>query len=151
MKAQTDYNYKAFEEQEEAHRKTNAYKWRDHTVQEFLGLLKEDPEAVEVCEALGRRLQEQCDKVASYIEDVPRGMSIKNEALREVFYQIAEAVRDIPSSPHTAAQRACVAKMDAARIPDLNAETRRAGYEEGYRDAQEKATKFAGHIDIDID
>ena len=130
------------------------YKYRKQTVADLLGTLKaetRDPTLKEMVEALELKLTMLCDEVAAYVDDVPRKMNVNNSSLKDVFEQIAESIRDMPDSPRAALQRICNAQYDAQRIPDLSEATRRAGYEEGYRDAGQGQQTFVGDIDIDID
>lgn len=125
--------------------------------QSFCDIMKQlqkdlvDPQTRELVEVACIKLQAVCDEVGHYIEDVPRGMNVSNPGLRDVFEQLAECIRDLPSSPITSVQRACVARYDASRIPELSTETRRAGYEEGYRDARKASATVAGEFDFDLD
>lgn len=97
------------------------------------------------------RLTQYCEEVASYVNDIPRGMGVKQASLCDVFEQVAESIRDIADAPNLAMQRAQNAKFDAARIPEISGEVRREGYEAGYRDAQKNRQSFTDDFDIDID
>jgi 3-hydroxyacyl-CoA dehydrogenase len=127
----------AFAEQEKAAQKLPGHKYRKLTSVEVAEKIKEITDNKEIHDMVDQmfvKVANTCDEIAMYVESVPRHMNIKNQVLEEVFEQIAESIRDIPDGPRCALQRACNARYDAARIPELGSEIRRAGYEEGYRE-----------------
>jgi len=132
-----------------------AHEWRNKSAQDLVNDIKAETKNKKVqlqIDMVLARVQEVCTRIAEYIEDVPRGMKYRNDEMRNIFEQVADAVREIPYSPRHSQALACAAKVDAAKIPDLYQATRDAGYEEGYRQALQKGAKhLTSDLDIDID
>ena len=128
--------------------------WRKKTARSLINDAKLASANPLVCQMLDfalMRFDQTCDAVAMHVADVPRGMGIKNNALRDVFEEIAEAVKYIPDGLDAAAGKAAEAKRDAADLPDLSAETKRIGFEQGYKEGVSGAQSTLGDFDIDID